>query len=381
MGKDAGPAVPDLAALLQDEKTNVRVAATTAIWRLGPIAKAAAPEIIKAYKDVNQEDEVRLMAAYALGKIGAANKDVVPTLIETLRTGAAQEKKVAALVLGQIGPDAKEAVPDLIKVYGNSAMDAGKQQAGRGSPEENRPRSRHQGRDQVKGVAMPPISEAQWLEIQGTASAAEFPAPVPPRQSHQGRSAETSAVRLRLLSDHAVGDRYLPEISTRRGGGRGLRGRRHRRTAAGSPTTALPRRQAQNLPGTDSISAAKAMRASADAQPHQAARDSAELALQALAGYDLVSRRPWKIHQCNLLRDIFGNPFRPSTVETRWFTSTSTSIAKGIYADRVFDRLPILGDALEEAGCTDAEILAHCRGPGPHVRGCWVVDLLLAAKR
>jgi hypothetical protein len=52
----------------------------------------------------------------------------------------------------------------------------------------------------------------------------------------------------------------------------------------------------------------------------------------------------------------------------------SISIADG---GRALDRLPILADALEEAGCTDADILAHCRGPGPHVRGCWVVDLLL----
>ncbi len=124
MGKDAEPAVPDLAGvLLKDEKGSVRLAAGTAIWRLGPIAKNAAPEIIQAYKDVNQDEEVRLMAAYALGKIGIANKEVVPTLVETLRTGEASQKRLAALVLGQIGPDAKEAVPELIKVYGNNVMD------------------------------------------------------------------------------------------------------------------------------------------------------------------------------------------------------------------------------------------------------------------
>ena len=52
-------------------------------------------------------------------------------------------------------------------------------------------------------------------------------------------------------------------------------------------------------------------------------------------------------------------------------------LARTIYDDRRFDLLPILADALEEAGCGDAEILAHCRGPGPHVRGCWAVDLVL----
>lgn len=120
MGKDAAPAVPDLAAVLQDEKPTVRVAAATALWRLGPIARDAAPAVIKVYQDVNQEDEVRMMAGFALGKIGAAHKDVVPTLIESLR---GSEKRQAVLILGQIGPDARAAVPELIKVYENSAMD------------------------------------------------------------------------------------------------------------------------------------------------------------------------------------------------------------------------------------------------------------------
>jgi hypothetical protein len=52
-------------------------------------------------------------------------------------------------------------------------------------------------------------------------------------------------------------------------------------------------------------------------------------------------------------------------------------IAQGIYAGRAFDRLPILHDALLDAGCDDEAILSHCRCEGPHVRGCWVIDLLL----
>jgi HEAT repeat protein len=123
MGKEAGPAVPDLTAALKDEKTAVRLAAVTAIWRLGAIAKDAAPEVIKLYKDAEQEDEVRLMAVFALGKIGVANKEVMPALIEILGTGSPGDKRQAALVLGQIGPDAKEAVPGLLKIYENSAMD------------------------------------------------------------------------------------------------------------------------------------------------------------------------------------------------------------------------------------------------------------------
>jgi hypothetical protein len=55
-------------------------------------------------------------------------------------------------------------------------------------------------------------------------------------------------------------------------------------------------------------------------------------------------------------------------------------LAASIYEQRAFDRLPVLADALEEAGCTDADILGHLRGPGPHVRGCWAVDLILGKR-
>jgi hypothetical protein len=78
-----------------------------------------------------------------------------------------------------------------------------------------------------------------------------------------------------------------------------------------------------------------------------------------------------------LLRDLFGNPFRPVAIDPLWKTAAVDALARGIYEDRAFDRLPILADALEEAGCADREILGHLRGPGPHVRGCWAVDCLL----
>lgn len=84
--------------------------------------------------------------------------------------------------------------------------------------------------------------------------------------------------------------------------------------------------------------------------------------------------------QSLLLRDIVSNPFCPVTLDSawsRWQDDTIPKLAQVIYDERAFDRLPVLADALKEAGCTDADILAHCRGPGPHVRGCWVVDLLL----
>lgn len=78
-----------------------------------------------------------------------------------------------------------------------------------------------------------------------------------------------------------------------------------------------------------------------------------------------------------ILRDIIGNPFRPVAADPAWRTPTVLALADAIYAERAFDRLPILADALEEAGCDHADVLSHCRGPGPHVRGCWVVDLVL----
>jgi hypothetical protein len=84
--------------------------------------------------------------------------------------------------------------------------------------------------------------------------------------------------------------------------------------------------------------------------------------------------------QFELLRDVFGNPFRPLTFHPSWRTSAVVALAQASYDERTFDRLPILADALEEAGCTNSDILAHCRGTGPHARGCWVVDLVLGKK-
>jgi hypothetical protein len=77
-------------------------------------------------------------------------------------------------------------------------------------------------------------------------------------------------------------------------------------------------------------------------------------------------------------RDLLGNPFRPVTLDPRWLSSTVIDLARTIYDERVFERMPILADALMDAGCDSEEIISHCRSDGPHVRGCWVVDLLLA---
>jgi hypothetical protein len=84
--------------------------------------------------------------------------------------------------------------------------------------------------------------------------------------------------------------------------------------------------------------------------------------------------------QARLLRDVLGNPFRPVTIDPawlRWHDGLLVSMARQMYDSRDFTDMPILADALEEAGCTAQEILSHCRSGGEHVRGCWVVDLLL----
>jgi hypothetical protein len=94
-------------------------------------------------------------------------------------------------------------------------------------------------------------------------------------------------------------------------------------------------------------------------------------------GSNEARRREWQT-QAHLLRDIF-NPWLPSisTGVLAWNDRTVVRIAEAIYEGKRFENLPILADALEESGCMDADILGHCRQPGEHVRGCWVVDLLL----
>jgi hypothetical protein len=100
-------------------------------------------------------------------------------------------------------------------------------------------------------------------------------------------------------------------------------------------------------------------------------------ALHATANLGLRSRKEEEAEQAKLLRDVFGNPFRPVVFEPSWATATVVSLARSVYEARDFVPMPILADALQDAGCADEAILGHCRGAGPHVRGCWVVDLVL----
>jgi hypothetical protein len=103
--------------------------------------------------------------------------------------------------------------------------------------------------------------------------------------------------------------------------------------------------------------------------------DPAELDVPAPAGADLA---PTRRFAASLVRDIFGNPFRPVTFSPEWRTDTTVSLARTMYEAREFGAMPILADALQDAGCDSEDILSHCRDPKQvHVRGCWVVDLVL----
>jgi hypothetical protein len=91
------------------------------------------------------------------------------------------------------------------------------------------------------------------------------------------------------------------------------------------------------------------------------------------AGHDAEEKE-----QLRLVYDIFGNPFRPVNFDPSWRTSTAVGLARTMYESRDFATMPVLADALEEADCDSPDVLAHCRDPnGVHVRGCWVVDLVL----
>jgi hypothetical protein len=88
------------------------------------------------------------------------------------------------------------------------------------------------------------------------------------------------------------------------------------------------------------------------------------------------SREDEERAQFALLRDVF-NPFRKAKFDKKWRTDTAVTLAQTMYDSRDFSAMPILADALQDAGCDHEDILSHCRGEGPHVRGCWVVDFVL----
>jgi hypothetical protein len=120
--------------------------------------------------------------------------------------------------------------------------------------------------------------------------------------------------------------------------------------------------------------------------PAKAAYEGAYMARLAVGAHE-ASSVGWANEsqsQANILRDILGNPFRPPALVPTCQTASVLSLARVAYDERHIPsghldnaRLAVLSDALEEAGCTDADLLGHLRSPGPHVRGCWALDLIL----
>ncbi len=119
------------------------------------------------------------------------------------------------------------------------------------------------------------------------------------------------------------------------------------------------------------------IRASANASAYAAMWEARE----EYTAEKLISLRQAEFaRQADMLRDIAGNPWRPSTVDPAWLAWNDRCVerlAHGVYEERAYERLPILHDALLDAGCDDEDMLAHCRVTEGHVRGCWVVDLIL----
>jgi len=157
----------------------------------------------------------------------------------------------------------------------------------------------------------------------------------------------------------------------------------------------LAERQAEGLAGPADVADAQDEAHAAVLEAWQPVRHPALAAAAMAASYALSRpRRAYvyavqaaggvpaeRLAQCRLLRELFGNPFRPVAVEPAWRTPAVLAIAQHIYEREVFAELPVLADALEDAGCADGRLLGHCRGEppdqAPHTRGCWALDAVL----
>jgi hypothetical protein len=132
-----------------------------------------------------------------------------------------------------------------------------------------------------------------------------------------------------------------------------------------------------NAPGVRERTAARMAEGATAAQAFSAAFGMTALPVP-LAGY--AEEVPANATLCGLVRCVFGNPFAaPPRIDPAWLAWNDglvKRLARGIYEERAFNRMPLLADALLDASCDNEELLRHCREPGPHARGCWVLDLL-----
>jgi hypothetical protein len=119
----------------------------------------------------------------------------------------------------------------------------------------------------------------------------------------------------------------------------------------------------------------------AAAQRAQLGWNAARTAAEAAGEVETAAERAAaKVGDLETLRDIFGNPFRAAALDPAWLNwnhGCVVAVAQSLYQERAFADLPILADALQDAGCAEEDILVHCRSGERHVRGCWVVDALL----
>ncbi|VTR93252.1 Uncharacterized protein OS=Sorangium cellulosum (strain So ce56) GN=sce5710 PE=4 SV=1 [Gemmata massiliana] len=143
--------------------------------------------------------------------------------------------------------------------------------------------------------------------------------------------------------------------------------------AAASASEGLTRKAAGMRQWSYRMGMERAAECVAVPHPYRAAVQVGELVRSRLFHF----QGPDRGAQASILRDIFGHIFRPVAFSPSWRTSVAVALAAQMYESRDFGAMPILADALQDAGCDSADVLDHCRGEGPHVRGCWVVDLVL----
>jgi hypothetical protein len=149
------------------------------------------------------------------------------------------------------------------------------------------------------------------------------------------------------------------------------------RVAAWAASGAILQKVISPSSGWKARAAAQMVRAMVEESPtkaaHAAVRAVAESWYSEAAWCD-ATRRAF----ADSLRDLVGNPFRAVEAPQPWLNPAVSTTAQAVYEGRHFDELPVVADALEEAGCTDEALLGHLRSPGPHVRGCWALDLILS---
>jgi hypothetical protein len=239
----------------------------------------------------------------------------------------------------------------------------------------------------VKYVFEPEVTEEEWLDLEGSNPWAVWRS-MPFPEGYRGLDRKRLllvAHLVRQVVDQMTDPRFVAVIEVAEKGADGLLSEKemwaaHERAYEVFDTVPQPHEAAtdaadvaQRFLYERNETAEMMVRAAGSRAAHlaggkgkkaEAARRQAEKAMEAL------TRR--------LINEVHGNPFRPVTFSPAWRTDTVMLLARQMYDSRDFLAMPILADALEDAGCTTPAILDHCRrDPGPHIRGCWAIDLVL----